>query len=126
MNCIRCDGLDDLRGLPAATRFQIATASMRPQYRCSMRLPAVVDISAHERCLDDFLLESEICTAPIRQCGFNQMTAWKPLCAAWPMQATFAHHGGKVWDIAYEQFINLGIDDCRIARCEGNVSGHFL
>src|SRR5262249_61876074 len=103
MNRICRYGLDDLRDLSAATRFQIAAASMRLQYRCSLSLPAVVDISAHQRRLDDFSLESEICTAPIGQGGFNQMTGRKPICATRPVQATFAHHSGQIWDIACQQ-----------------------
>src|SRR5215213_8534915 len=91
-----------------------------------MRLPAVVDISAYQRCLDDFSLESEIRTTPIRQGGFNQLTRWKPKCIAWSMQATFAHHRVKVWDIALQQFVDLRIDDGWGARRHGDVRGHFL
>src|SRR5437868_2141726 len=91
-----------------------------------MRLPAVIDVSAYQRCMDDFLFESKIRTTPICQGGFNQLTTWKPRCIAWPMQATFAHHGGKVWDIAFQQFIDLGIDGRRVARRHGDVRGHFL
>src|SRR5690242_9263609 len=109
MNRICYYRLDDLRHLPAATRFQITAASIRPQYRRSMRLPAVVDVSAHERRSDDFPLEGKIRTAPIRQCGFNQLRRWEPICATRSVQATFAQLGEKVWDIARQQFINLGI-----------------
>src|SRR5689334_6512050 len=126
MNRICHYRLDDLRHLPAATRFQITAASIRPQYRCPMRLPAVVDVSADEGRPDDFPLESEIRTAPIRQCGFNQLRRWKPICATRSVQATFAHLSEKVWDIAFQQVINLAVDDRRIARRHGDVRGHFL
>src|ERR1044072_521336 len=91
-----------------------------------MRLPAVIDVSAYQRCLDDFLLKSEIPATPIRQGGFNQVTSWKPICIAWTMQATFTHHGGKIRDITLQQFVDLGIDDCGIAWRHGDIPRHFL